>query len=116
MAETDRGFDELAFFARVKKRPGMFLGKPSLVSLRDMLGGMRYAFSCCHQKDSLKYFDQFIAWYHREKLKDRNGYACWWNHILYTSGNNDVYAFESFFRYFEQYLREAHDLCLPQVE
>ena len=44
-----REFDELKFFADVKKRPGMYFGNPSLLSLRDWLFGMEYAFSC-HQE------------------------------------------------------------------
>lgn len=54
-------------------------------------------------------------WYHEEIIKDLNGYACWWNHILYTSGNDDAYAFESFFREFEKYLRDVHNVCLPEI-
>lgn len=106
-------FDELAFFAQVKKKPGLFLGKPSLLSFRDQLFGMDYAFSYYCQESPLKYFKLFVTWYHEEILKDRNGYACWWNHILYTSGNDDVYAFESFFRIFEGYLRKVHHIYLP---
>ena len=38
-------FDELKFFADVKKRPGVYFGKPSLLSLRDQLFGMEYTLS-----------------------------------------------------------------------
>ena len=116
MAEINCKFDELVFFAQMKKRPGLFLGKASLLSLRDQLFGMGYAFSVCNQEDTLKYFSLFIEWYHKEKVKDLNGYACWWNHILYISGNNDAYAFDFFFNCFEQYLRDVHNLYLPEVE
>ncbi len=34
---------------------------------------------------------------------------------MYISGNNDAYAFESFFREFEKYLRDVHNVCLPEV-
>ena len=108
-------FDELEFFAQVKKRPGFFLGKPSLLSFRDQLIGMEYAFSFYCQESALKYFNLFVNWYHEEILRDRNGYACWWNHILYTSGNDDVRAFASFFGIFERYLLEVHNLCFPEV-
>lgn len=116
MQEIERKFDELVFFAQVKKRPGVFLGKLSLLSLRDQLFGMEYAFSFYNQESPLKYFHLFIEWYHKEKLKDLNGYACWWNHILYICSNNDAYAFESFFNCFEQYLRDEHNLYLPEVK
>lgn len=115
MTNAEPEFDELVFFAQVKKRPGLFLGKPSLLSLRDQLIGMEYAFSFCRQERALKYFRMFVNWYHEENMKDRNGYACWWNHILYISGNDDISAFASFFRIFEQYLRDVYDLCLPEV-
>ena len=108
-------FDELEFFASVKKRPGLYLGKPSLLSLRDQLFGMEYAFSFYTEKSPLVYFRLFITWYNEEKLKDQNGYACWWNHILYTSGNDDAYALELFWRIFEQYLRDRHHVYLPDV-
>lgn len=37
-------FDELNFFAEVKKRPNMFFGKPSILSLRDFIAGMSHAY------------------------------------------------------------------------
>lgn len=113
MKNIEREFDELAFFAKMKKRPGVFLGKPSLISLRDQLFGMEYAFSFCCQESPLKYFGLFVEWYHKEILEDFNGYASWWNHILYTSMNDDAIAFESFFRKFEQYLHDVHNVDLP---
>lgn len=116
MTEIDCKFDELVFFAQVKKKPGVFLGKPSFLSLRDQLFGMDYAFSFYNQESPLKYFHLFIEWYHKEICKDLNGYACWWNHILYVSGNDDAYAFESFLNCFEQYLRDVHNLRLPEVK
>lgn len=115
MTNTDAKFDELMFFAQIKKRPGVFLGTPSLRSFRDQLFGMDYAFSFHVQESPLKYFHSFIAWYHKEIIKDPSGYACWWNHILYTSANDDAFAFESFFRIFERYIYDVHHLCLPDV-
>lgn len=108
-------FDELRFFAQVKKRPGLFLGYPSFLSFRDYLYGMNYAFSFSFNESPLKYFNMFVNWYHNEIIQDLNGYACWWNHILYTSGHNDADAFDSFFRLFEQYLHTVHKLYLPDV-
>lgn len=115
MANAETKFEELKFFAEVKQRPGMHLGEPSLLSFRDQLFGMQYAFSFCAQESPLKYFNLFVEWYHKEILKDQNGYACWWNHILYTSGNDDSRAFMSFFRFFEGYLRDVHHVSLPEV-
>ena len=115
LANKETQFDELMFFAQVKKRPGAFLGKPSLLSLRDQLFGMDYAFSFSSPESPLSYFKRFVKWYHEEIIKDANGYACWWNHILYTSGNNDAYAFESFFRIFEGYLQDKHNVFLPDL-
>lgn len=113
LTNVESKFDELLFFAEVKKRPGVYLGKPSLLSLRDQLFGMDYAFSFYNQESPLKYFRLFVNWYHEEILKDQNGYACWWNHMLYTSGNDDACAFASFFDILESYLRDVHDVHLP---
>ncbi len=115
MLNTTAKFDELVFFAQVKKRPGVFLGKQSLLSLRDQLFGMSYAFSFNYQESPLKYFNLFVAWYHEELIKNPDVCACWWNHILYTSGNDDVCAFKSFFSKFEKYLLDVHNVCLPEV-
>ena len=115
MANRECNFNELVFFAQIKKRPGLFMGKTSLLSFRDLLFGMHYAFSFCCQDSPFRCFDLFVAWYHEEIIKDLNGYACWWNHILYTSGNDDAYAFEAFFIEFEKYLRDVHNVCLPEV-
>jgi len=116
LTDMETKFDELEFFAQVKKRPGLFLGEPSFLSFRDQLFGMEYAFSFYSKEKPMKYLNCFIQWYHEEILKDQNGYACWWNHILYTSGNHDAYAFVSFFQIFERYLRDVHNICLPEVE
>lgn len=108
-------FDELQFFAKVKQRPELYLGATSLLSLRDQLFGMEYAFSFYTKENPLSYFRLFNTWYHEEILKDSNGYACWWNHILYISGNDDAYAFASFFRIFEKYLFTMHQITLPVI-
>ena len=109
-------FDELRFFAQVKKRPGMFLGKTSLISLRDYYFGMQHAFDICTGENQFKYFGLFTDWYFENVVMDENGYACWWNHLLYVSGNNDDMAFHNFFREFEQYLKDFHNLSLPEAD
>ena len=111
------GFDELLFFAQVKKRPGMFFGRKSLIGLRDHLFGMSYAFSECGHSDAMGLYKGFIEYYnHKLFLTDQNGYACWWNHLLYTSGGMDDEAFDLFYREFENYLLEAHDLKMPDIQ
>ncbi len=59
-------FDELQFFAKVKARPGLYLGWPSLFSLRDQLFGMDHAFHLCGVTDALPCFSGFILWYFRQ--------------------------------------------------
>ena len=113
--ENVQQFEELLFFAKVKKMPGAWFEKPSLLSLRDQLFGMRYAFDLCGQKDALKYSFSFIKWYEAGQVWSEHSFACWWNHMLYISGNDDRQAFVTFFRYFEQYLKECHGLVLPKV-
>lgn len=109
-------FDELTFLARLKERPGMYFGRPSLCSLRDMLFGMHHAFCLCGRTDQFPLFHGFIDWYHTEVLKDQNGYACWWNHLIYRSGGEDREAFYAFFRAFERYLKNVHGKMLPAPE
>ena len=112
----DKDFDELAFFAEVKKRPGLFLGEPSLLSLRDLLTGMDIAFRFDHTESPLKHFHSFVNWYHEEKLADHDTYACWWNHILYISSNRDRLAYVRFFELFERYLKDVQHLSLPDAD
>lgn len=47
-------------------------------------------------------------------VKEREAYAAWWTHLLYTSGCMDAVAFDRFFRYFEEYLEEVHHITLPE--
>lgn len=107
-------FDELQFFARIKERPALFLGRKSLIGLRDMLWGMNYAFYQCDKTDALIYHEGFVKWYLENKLEQITAYSAWWNHLLYTSGNNDDRAFDEFFRVFEEYLHEVYNLHLPK--
>lgn len=112
-----KAFDELTFFSNVKRKPGMYLGKKSFISFRDQLFGMTYAFSACGKPDAMRLFKAFIEYYNQQLfLTDQNSYACWWNHILYTSGGDDNEAFDSFYRSFEAYLLEEHKLVLPIAE
>ena len=89
-----------------------------LINLTHFLAGMRFC-ADLYTNGSLTgscifpYFDQFVPWYDENYVKDQNGYAAWWNHILYTSANNDDLAFDSFFHYFELYLREQHEIVFP---
>lgn len=108
-----KDFDELMLFAKFKEKPGLYFGKPSLLSLRDQLFGMNMAFGMIYHEDAFVYLHQFICWYHENVVKDQNGYACWWNHILYTCGGNDEMAFWSFFKHFEGYLKTIHCAVLP---
>lgn len=110
-----KDFDELKFFAEVKKRPGMYCGVSSLRSLRDYISGMEYAFSFSFDESPLRYFNAFINRYQTETIKDTNGYACWWNHLLYICGNDDREAFDRFFVLFERYLHDAYQASLPTV-
>ncbi len=111
-------FDELKLFGDFKGRYGVYFGKKSLLSLRDTISGMvlsRY-FDDDEQvrrKSKLPYFDGFIEWYLQTYVKDGNGYAAWWNHMLYVSGNFDDAAFDLFFLRFEEYLTSIHHTALP---
>lgn len=106
-------WEELMLFAQIKARPGLWLGEKSLLSLRDHLFGMQHAFRLCLHEDPMEYLSGFIEWYQGRGIGDFNGYASWWNHILYTSGNRDAEAFDEFFRAFERYLQEECATALP---
>ena len=109
-------FDELLFLAQIKKRPGMYLGRKSLTGLRDYLSGMHHGFAACGRSDALKWSVSFADYYNNQLFQnDQNGYACWWNHLLYISGNMDDAAFDAYFMKFEAYILEKHDLKLPEV-
>ena len=112
----DSTFDELEFFAKMKtkKYAALHLGKSSLMSFRDHYFGMEDAFSFYTKESPFVYFHAFQTWYLEEVIRDLNGYACWWNHILYISGNDDVYAYEQFFDLFERYLLTVHHITLPE--
>ncbi len=116
MVKNSNSFDELLFFAKVKKSPGFYFGKPSLISFRDFLFGMVHAFSFCFNESQFNYFYSFTQWYEKEYIKDIDTYACWWNHLLYTNGNDDKLAFNMFFKYFEEYLHQVHNITLPNVD
>ena len=110
-------FDELKMFSDIKGWPALYLGEKSLLSLRDLVGGVEYVFRCINPGDpGLKYLYGFIQWYTDTYIQDQNGYAAWWNHILYKSRNLDSYAFDCFYRYFEEYLDEVHGIALPEPE
>ena len=113
--ESTNKFDELSFFAEVKKRPNLLLGKTSIISLRDFIFGMDYAFSACNRENQFKLFRSFTQWYYNNQA-DKNGYMCWWNHLLFTNGSDDAAAFHSFFRIFEQYLQDVHNVSLSEAE
>ncbi len=71
-------FNELEFFAKAKKRPGIFFGRKSLISLRDFLFGMSYSFTVSGHSDALNLFDSFIAHYNNELfLTNQDSYVCW---------------------------------------
>ena len=109
-------WDELMLFAQLKERPGLYLGGKSLLSLRDHLFGMQHAFQLCFHADPMEYLRGFSAWYRETVIREENGYACWWNHILYTSANCDGAAFDAFFSAFERYLAEERGISLPAAQ
>ncbi len=127
LTSLHESFNELLFFAVVKRAPGVFLGDKNFMSMRDQLFGMRYAFEICGQVDKLKYFNGFPEWYNEKYLYRRdaeeewqktalNGYECWWGHIFYTGMSLPQSAFNVFFHEFEKYLEETHGVYLPVIE
>ena len=113
-------FDELGLLHRIKARPEIFFGKKSLLSLRDFLFGVDYGISAAKNEHyrgaNLPFFTGFVSWYISRFVRDQNGYAAWWNHLLYTSGNDDALAFDGFFQLFERYLKEEHSISLTEEQ
>ena len=114
--EHPREFDELAFFAGVKRYTGLYMGSKSLTRLRAFLDGMYWAFAYGKKEDAFPLFHAFADWYQREVIRDENGYASWCNHMLYVSAYHEELAFDYFFKRFERYLKERYGLELPEPE
>ncbi len=112
MKEEKHEFNELELFAHIKKRPGLYFGQPSLISLRDFLLGMSLAFNACGCDDKLRYLNAFVEWYTENEVKRQHS---WWNHMIYISLGVDSYALETFFHEFEKYLSDVHNISLPEV-
>ncbi|MBO5384167.1 MAG: hypothetical protein J6A30_07695 [Ruminococcus sp.] len=103
-------FDEIKMWREIKNKPAMFLGQKSIIRLNLFLCGINYAFG---NANYLSYFKGFNDWYMKKfNVDTNNAYTIWWNHILFTSGNNDSLAFDNFIRYFEKYLQEQFGLSL----
>ncbi|MBP3923327.1 MAG: hypothetical protein J6D27_10205 [Ruminiclostridium sp.] len=119
MNENKCTFNELEFFAHIKKRPGMYFGEPSLFFMRNYILGMQHAFSFCGYQDKFKYFHLFTEWYQENVINDergyQNGYANWYTHLMYVTACHDKEALERFLREFERYLEEVHNISLPEV-
>ncbi|MBQ6373064.1 MAG: hypothetical protein IJJ45_01110 [Clostridia bacterium] len=105
-------FDELQFFSRLRAKPGLFLGGRRITGLRDMIAGIGYAFD--YADGVFPLFEGFVDWYRENHIKDDHGYAAWWNHLLYANGGRDDRAFDDFMDLFEGYLRDQHQLSLPE--
>ncbi len=102
-------FDEIKMWKDIKNRPA-FLGKKSIVMLNSFLNGIYYSFG---KAGCLSYFGGFNDWYmEKYNVDTNNAYTIWWNHILFTSGNDDQLAFDRFFCYFEEYLNGQFGLSL----
>ena len=103
----------LTMMAKMKTKPGVFFGRKSLMSLRDQLWGMMYAFDICGHEEAMKYFRSFTETYNA-KLLEKGSCSAWWHHILNESGESDEEAFDLFFRRFECFLWNEYGLKLPE--
>ena len=111
-------FDELKFFAEIKKRPGMFLGSKSINLLVAYINGIgHHAYVNNPYISPVLIYDNFNDWYMKKhKIEDKNGYVIWWNHILYVCANSDYHAFDRFISEFEEYIAEIYNVKLPEVK
>ena len=107
-------FNELRFWAKIKKRPELYLGQRSIVRLDIFIKGISYALNYNH--DTFSYFNGFDDWYmEKQKADIRNGYVDRKSVVQGINGNQDDVAFDFFIRYFEKYLKEIHNVTLPDV-
>jgi hypothetical protein len=92
----------LDLLERIRKRPGIFLGRPSVSNLYMFLSGFTYA-----RKDSDPGDQQFLAgfgqWVHdRYKVTSTQG----WAKIIEFYSLNEVEEMELFWKLLDQYLAE----------
>ena len=115
--------NELQLISRIKEKPYLYFGRRSLVGLRDFLFGVRVGANAAPERPgeavtALPYYHAFIDEYSKAlwQREGRNGYVCWWNHMLYVAGGSDATAFDVFFHAFERWLREERGAALPAVD
>jgi hypothetical protein len=95
--------------ARIKQRPGIYLGKVSLTRLKMLLMG--YSMSRCEWGLQLtqeeKQFAQFQQWI---QAKYQVNSAQGWESIILSKVNDEKLAFELFFELFEEFNLEFSHL------
>ena len=111
--------NELQLLSRLKDRPELYLGRRSLIGLRDFLNGVRIGANAFREEIGeaapvVPNYDAFIEAYSADlwRREGRNGYVCWWNHMLYVAGGDDALAFDTFFHCFEAWLRDERGSSL----
>jgi hypothetical protein len=98
-------FNVYEVVARIRQRPAMYLGEPSLVRLRAFLDGCFYlAHEAGIGHEATPDFGGFHDWVAR-RFGWRESTAGWCNIILDECGGDDRQALERFFDLVEEYRR-----------
>jgi hypothetical protein len=89
---------------RIKKRPGMYLGKPSIIRLKSFLDGYMGAredlgFPLTEQEEKFNYFQEWI----QTRFKITSSHS-WADSILFYSAD-DKEALNQFFELFDQFIK-----------
>jgi hypothetical protein len=105
---------------RIKERPGMYLGSPSITRLRSFLDGygMARAELCLPDSEEEQELEGFLEWIQeRYKITSNHG----WDRIILFFSADEKDAFDKFFNLVEEFLAEQgkgntktprHEVCV----
>ena len=101
--------ETLDLLGRIRKRPGMFIGKRSARGLFLFLQGWLYGKGSVDDFDVLRQFEEWIA----AKYKISSSHS--WADIITFYSEGDVEALESFFDLLDEFLDSQGSDLLPKT-
>ena len=109
--------EERIELAKIRYRPGAYLGSPSITALSHFLNGFSYAMYKTDQTEEHNILPeglhQFAA---KELLGNDNSSAGWWGIILHTNGRDEEKSFYAFFELLDKYLASLGYEPIPKWE
>jgi hypothetical protein len=101
----------LEYLRAIEKRPGMYLGGPSISHLQTFIMG--YQMGRCGTDDTTV-LDGFDFWvYHRYR---HGGSRSWAQELLKQAGGDEAAAFDLFVAHFDEYLEERERIGTPAIK